>query len=395
MFVIKDDAGDLDHITQMLDQLAAQFQAGQPDHRGMCTRDSALALNRWLRVQNLTGMDDPQTNYRNLRNCFLGHALRDENHPSLPMISAAIYCCIAGRLGLNAHCCASPGHIHAMIFAPRGVTLDGEPIEDDTQQQVAVERMYIDPFNNDQEIDRQSLQARIVAIGWQNSMETLLEPVSPATLVERITRNIKATFTASRAPIVAGNQGVASLLQGNPAENLELAVYAAAWASVLITRDDPEEFGENSRQLAFWFKAHQGEDVWLIDRFFSPLSARILGRSSSELAQYMRQVDSRPPQPRHRTPDMEYRVGQVVVHARTEKLAVVCGWRKNNGLTFYDLMVDDGPAGIVARPENLELVADPQAVLATSFDRAGLYFKRFDNATCTFISNVMEDFPDG
>jgi F-box protein 21 len=322
----------------MLDHLAAKFRVEHPDHQGMCTRDSALALNRWLRAQNLTGMDDPQTNYRNLRNCFLGHALRDENHPSLPMISAAIYCCIAGRLGLNAHCCASPGHIHAMIFAPRGVSLDGEPIEDTQQQAAAVDRMYIDPYSTDEEVGRQSLQARIVAVGWQNSMETLLEPVSPATLVERLARNIKATFTASRAPIVAGDQEVANLLQGNPAENLELAVYAAAWASLLIRQHDPQEFGEHSRQLAFWFKAHQIEDVWLIERFYSPLSSHLLGRPSSELAQYIRRIDNRPTKPQYRTQDMKFRIGQVVFHARTEKLAVICGWRKNNGLTFYDIM---------------------------------------------------------
>lgn len=223
-----------------------------------------------------------------------------------------------------------------MVFAPRGLTLDGGRLEDGDQS--LVDKMYVDPFNTDLEVDRQALQARIVAIGWQNSMETLLEPVSPATLVERVTRNVKATFTASRAPIVSGDQGVASLLQGNPAGNLELAVYGAAWASLLMTRNDPEEFGEHSRQLAFWFKAHQGEDVWLIDKFFLPLSAQILGTPSPELAQYMRQMDNRPSQPRRRTQDMKYHVGQVVYHARTDKLAVVCGWRKNNGLTFYDIM---------------------------------------------------------
>lgn len=302
----------------------------------MSTREAALVLSRWLRVQNLAGMDDPRENYRNLRNCFIGHALRDENHPSLPVISAAIFCCIAGRLGLNAHCCAMPGHIHAVVLGPPGVTLDGEPAEG--AQQHAVEQMYLDPFSHDREVARDDLQSLIYALGWQSSMETLLEPISPAMLVTRMARNIKETYMALHSPLVAMNDNLANLLDGNPAENLELAVYGAAWATLVLTRDDPEEFEGNSRQLAFWFKPHQSKDVWLMEKFYLPLSAHILGHPSPELTQYMRQAEARPPPPRFRTEDMEYRVGQVVRHTRSDRLAVVCGWKRYNSATFYDIL---------------------------------------------------------
>lgn len=322
-------------MTRILDGLATQFRETFPNIGTMSTRERALALNSWLQVQNLTGMDAPAEHYRDLRNCFIGHALRDENHPSLPVISAAIFCCLAGRLGLNAHCCAMPGHIHALVIAPPGETLDGEPIEE-AQQQTA-QQMYLDPYNHDREVPGQELRSYVIALGWQASMDSLLQPMSPAMIVARMSRNIKESYTLARSSIVVRNNGTANLLDGNPAENLELAVYGAVWASLLLTRQDPEEFEENSRQLAFWFRLHQSRDVWLMDKYFLPLSAEILGHPSPELTQYMRQAEARPSPPRFRTDDMAYRIGQVVRHTRTNRIAVICGWKKP-GPTFYDIV---------------------------------------------------------
>lgn len=58
--------------------------------------------------------------------------------------------------------------------------------------------------------------------------------------------------------------------------------------------------------------------------------------------------------------------------------------------------IDGGPRNFVAKANNLELITDldPDMVTSTWFERAGLYFKRFDRSTCSFVSNIKEEYPD-
>ncbi|KAG7101853.1 hypothetical protein HYQ44_018692 [Verticillium longisporum] len=250
MFVIQDDTGDMDHVSRILDDLALEFRSSQHSFERQSTRDKSLALNRWLRTHNLTGMSDPHKNYRNLRNCFIGQALRQEEHESLPLISVAIFCCLAERLGLNAHCLAIPGHVHAVVYATRDTNLDGVKTETgEGDIEPAIDEMYLDPFASDYEVSKDSLRTLVLGVGWQRSLESLLHPAPAATLVVRMATNIKATYTYHRGQdpfLRAGN-----MLHGHPSENLELAVYAQAWATLLLTPGAPEEFGESSRELAF------------------------------------------------------------------------------------------------------------------------------------------------
>ncbi|KAG7134557.1 hypothetical protein HYQ45_007528 [Verticillium longisporum] len=392
MFVIQDDTGDMDHVSRILDDLALEFRSSQHSFERQSTRDKSLALNRWLRTHNLTGMSDPHKNYRNLRNCFIGQALRQEEHESLPLISVAIFCCLAERLGLNAHCLAIPGHVHAVVYATRDTNLDGVKTETgEGDIEPAIDEMYLDPFASDYEVSKDSLRTLVLGVGWQRSLESLLHPAPAATLVVRMATNIKATYTYHRGQdpfLRAGN-----MLHGHPSENLELAVYAQAWATLLLTPGAPEEFGESSRELAFWFNAHRTEDVWLIEKYYSPLSERILGTSASEFTRPMRREDEESPVPRRRVPDMTFRIGQVVRHARYDRLGLVYGWIQHAGITFYNCMIEDGPPAVVARADNLELVTDPD-LAPDRFEKAGLYFKRFDRSTCAFVSNITEEFPD-
>ncbi len=99
-----------------------------------------LALVGWLRSNNLTGMDSPEANYRNLRNCLIGHALSEDDHPSLPIISSAIFCCVAERVGLTSSCCSIPSHVHATVFAAPGQTLTGP---DEPDPNAELKAMYL------------------------------------------------------------------------------------------------------------------------------------------------------------------------------------------------------------------------------------------------------------
>ncbi|EEY23624.1 F-box domain-containing protein [Verticillium alfalfae VaMs.102] len=343
MFVIQDDAGDMNHVGLWL------------------TAPGAVHELTWCQ-----GMSDPHKNYRNLRNCFIGQALRQEEHESLPLISVAIFCCLAERLGLNAHCLAIPGHVHAVVYATRDTNLDGVKTETgEGNIEPAIDEMYLDPFASDYEVSKDSLRTLVLGVGWQRSLESLLHPAPAATLVVRMATNIKATYTYHRGQdpfLRAGN-----MLHGHPSENLELAVYAQAWATLLLTPGAPEEFGESSRELAFWFNAHRTEDVWLIEKYYSPLSERILGTSASEFTRPMRREDEESPVPRRRVPDMTFRIGQVVRHARYDRLGLVYGWIQHAGITFYNCMIEDGPPAVVARADNLELVKESRIWLRNRF----------------------------
>ncbi|KAL2752215.1 hypothetical protein ACRALDRAFT_1066266 [Sodiomyces alcalophilus JCM 7366] len=393
MFVIDSHEGDLDHITRLLDDLTVQFSECHANLEDMSIRDKALALNRWLRARKLTGLENPETEYRNLRNCFIGHALRDPEHPSLPLTSAAIFCCIAERLGLNAQCLPVPGHVHAVVFATRESTLDGAEVRDPNQP---VEQMYLDPFSSDDEVTKEAVLGVVFGVGWQASLDSLLTPASPATLVLRMAANMRVSLTSTRRRMVSINDITAGLPCRSDAENLQLAMYGAAWAKLSLARD-ASEMSESGRELAYWFTAYQSEDIWLVDTHASAICRDIHGRDAWDMRRLMPEKDDRPPPPCMRTPDIVFRVGQVVRHIRFGTIAAVIGWSHlGSDRVYYTCIKAEGPGALIARAESLELVTDLDAepVTSTWFERAGLYFKRFDRSTCSFVSNIREEYPD-
>ena len=44
--------------------------------------------------------------------------------------------------------------------------------------------------------------------------------------------------------------------------------------------------------------------------------------------------------------------------------------------------------------EYIEIITDPSLIPDSLFYLAGKFFKRFDSATCTFVSNIKEYYPD-
>ncbi len=44
--------------------------------------------------------------------------------------------------------------------------------------------------------------------------------------------------------------------------------------------------------------------------------------------------------------------------------------------------------------ESIEIITDPSIIPDSLFHQAGKFFKRFDKATCTFVSNMREAYPD-
>lgn len=53
-----------------------------------------------------------------------------------------------------------------------------------------------------------------------------------------------------------------------------------------------------------------------------------------------------------------------------------------------------GPERHVVAEDNIVLIDDPEHIPESIFPTAGRFFKRFDRATCTFVSNIREQYPD-
>ncbi|OLN94191.1 hypothetical protein CCHL11_02861 [Colletotrichum chlorophyti] len=392
MFVIQDDVGDVDDVSRVLDNLAAQFRCSQPEFDNLCIRDKALALNRWLRSRNLTGMDNPEANYRNLRNCLIGHALRDEAHQSLPMISAAIFCCIGERLGLNAHCCALPGHVLVMVFADQESKLDGSKAADLLSNP---ERMFLDPYGGDEEFSKDALRHFMAQVGWHGQNVDMMRPAPISTMIGRLAHNIRHTNIILTSQDVSVER-LAGLGFGTPLQNLELLVYAAAWATTLL---DPEAFVDVTSHFALRFNSLRFDDAWLVDKIYrgrpQPHDNVFLAAPSPEyILRLIRRADEQRPVTMEAQTNMEFKIGDVVRHGRYGFIGIVIDGEvpPSGSILYYRLLTPPNMQGTfsLVKASSLEPVRDPEEAEAAIFPDTGLFFKRFDRESCSFIPSNNE-----
>ncbi|GAO16572.1 hypothetical protein UVI_02019900 [Ustilaginoidea virens] len=440
MFVLHDQPGDLDDISQILDQTVARFKASRADLSELTTREKALALNRWVRTNNLTGLRNPDRNDRNLRNCLIGQALRHRDHDSIPLISAAIYCCLASRLGVNAQCCAFLSHSHAIVFARPGETLDGHPVGNGDEQP---ERMYLDPYGVDDEVPVSGLQNRLAQLGWLAGADAFLAPAPTLSLVLRTARSIEATFARILELQDRAHTELSQLLRGNSAMNVEASLYSALWSFLMLTPPETFEWDDRLEGFLGRFAGAWPEDAWLVEKYLRPMYdsltplrngfARRVNRGLGdpwELCSFVRkQDDVAPPVFRRNSAgnqSVPFKIGQVFRHRRYGWIGVITGWsdqgarrllvtnsRDLNGQfgtsdpaaqpglpvrlpnQFYFMCFPStGSEPHVVAPDNIELIHDPTDIASDMFPMAGKFFKRFDPETCTFVSNIKEQYPD-
>ncbi|KAK4124152.1 hypothetical protein N657DRAFT_617048 [Parathielavia appendiculata] len=447
MFVLHDQEQDLDYVVRTLDALAERFRAEHPTFGDLSTRQKALSLVRWLRANHLTGMDHPEINYRNLRNCFIGHALSDESHPSLPIISSAIFTCIAERLGMTAFCLAFPSHVHAAVYAPPGEDLDGDETEEMNGDK---KRMCLDPYGSDDEVTLSDLRSRLVEFGWTQGAEAFLTPSPVPIIVQRTAQNIRATYDTVRNLTdndVLGAE-MRRLRSGHPGMNMDAALYASMWAELLMKQTSSFHWDSNLSALLQKFALSWSEDVWLVRKYLVPLyDSFIASRPNHHLRNPWQNVheilgmledsiDNRVPEVNRRyTQDIaarvHYKIGQVFRHRRYGYIGVINGWAAMGSsslpMPHYLDAAEAEEEGDVFDPtesvrastmgpqrtyytclssrkstidrlrvaqENVVIVTDPSLIPEDLFYVAGKFFKRFDAETCTFVSNIREYYPD-
>ena len=328
-------------MARTLDDIAEQFREEHPAFDDLSTRQQALSLVRWLRAKQLTGMDHPELNYRNLRNCFIGHALSDESHPSLPIISSAIFTCIAERLGLIAFCLAFPSHVHAAVYAPAGKDLDGDETNELDGEK---KRMCLDPYGSDEEVTLSSLRLRLVEFGWTQGAEAFLTPSPVPIIVQRTAQNIRATNDTIQnltSDDIRASE-MRRLRSGHAALNLDAAVYASMWAELLMKQTSSFHWDSNLANFLKRFALSWSEDAWIVRKYLVPLYDRFMSsqpnlrprigwQNAHEIMSMLDNVDKRIPEVSRRyTEDISkrvlYKIGQVFSHRRYGYIGVINGW---------------------------------------------------------------------
>ena len=427
MFVLHDREGDLDEISSRLDAIANEFRQDVPEHSTMKITRKAAAVAEYLRGKNLVGIQgNLEEQYHNLQNNFMGLAVQDPDHPSLPLVSVAIYCCVAQRVGLDAHPCGFPFHVIAIIEPPRGPELAREDIPE-AQLETPV---YMDPFRSSSELSIDSLTSQLNSLGITRSEhQTYLGSSSTAEIVRRSAKNIITSVqTASH------DNRTTSQVGSVPA--IEDAYYASLWALTILA-DDDRGIAHSQRVQFLPFIVQRVEsyfplDVSLMEENIAPLfsnmaqyeaildTARAMRESDRSIASV---VKSRIPE---QTKGVRFKVGQTFQHKRYNYFAVITGWDvecragedwisrmqvdqlpRGKHQSFYHVKlaslctlvgilltisrVEDSSPRYVAE-DNIKIVdQEPTQGLMTI---AGQYFKRWDGDTRVFVSNIKDEYPD-
>jgi F-box protein 21 len=277
-----------------------------------------------------------------LRNCFIGHALSDESHPSLPIISSAIFTCVAERLGMTAFCLAFPSHVHAAVYAPPGVDLDGDETEEMDGEK---RRMCLDPYGSDDEVTLSDLRLRLVEFGWTQGTEAFLRPSPVPIIVQRTAQNIRATYDTVRNLTdndILGSE-MRRLRTGHPGLNMDAALYASMWAELLMKQTSSFHWDSNLATLLQKFALSWSEDVWIVRKYLVPLYDQFIASQPNPrqrnpwqnvheiLAMLENSIDNRVPEVSRRyTQDISarvhYKIGQVFRHRRYGYIGVINGW---------------------------------------------------------------------
>ncbi|KXJ92653.1 hypothetical protein Micbo1qcDRAFT_222406 [Microdochium bolleyi] len=205
-FVAESPPETLPQMLTHLDNIAAAFRAEYPTcfagsgsgnngiggggGGGTSRRQRALCLAEFVRAHDLVGVRSPET-YHDLQNSLVSVALCERDHPALPLISHAIYCALAERVGLVAGLTNTPRHVYVTVKAPDGASLDDEMIDDDENdtrhgstpnttspaQETAASAadvkddfdpsrtMFLDPFHHEGEVPLAQLRSLYAGVG--------------------------------------------------------------------------------------------------------------------------------------------------------------------------------------------------------------------------------------
>jgi F-box protein 21 len=309
-------------IRNSLDMILERFVASCPDVELLTPRDKALTIATWLSANDLTGID-PERDYHSLEHNFLGLALKSPGHNSLPLVSAAIYCFVAQGVGLNAHPCGFPFHVHVIITPQSGLDMDGNTLTGVRQG----EPLYLDPFRGARETPISDLRSQLTFLGMPSLDQTMtLRESDTSSVILRCGKNILNSVRAE------------SQHPGLQATSIDAvnAKYAALWSGMLLSSDSrPMDLRHQLPRLMELLATDFPSDVFLVEKHIAPLFHGLFEHDHIlESLHVMRAVDEIPKQVRRRNggnTNIRYFVGQVFRHRRYDYKAIIIGWDSECG----------------------------------------------------------------
>ncbi|TID14389.1 YccV-like-domain-containing protein [Venturia nashicola] len=413
---VSDDEQDINSVITSLDIIAAHLQTEHPELDTLSTREKATTIATFLRAHGHNGASDEE--YHNLPNNFLGIALRDSEHHSLPLIAVSIFCFVARRLGLSAHPCSFPMHVYAIVSSPSDRDLDGR------SSSKAPENMYIDAFRDPIEVPQHHLQAQLRSMGASAYPEEFLSKAKDTEIIIRSSRNMMHSVQTlqmhGNIPLPNPND-LRTPLWYRQKPDFDKAFYASLWSTMLMQTHHSTGMSRRRHYLPFLLEYVQQHCPWdadLVEKHITPMfnrypeefeTIRILG--------LLREKDWAQPKVRTRSDELDgragnvqFKVGQVFRHRRYGYEGVVVGWDKICGASdawiesmgvdrlsggraqsFYHVLVNEKSTRYVAQ-ENIRPVEDEPSEALKQL--AGRYFRRWDREVKRFVSNIKDEYPD-
>lgn len=414
----------LDELSYHLDMLAESFLVENPNSELLRPAQKASAAIAFLRSRGFRGLIS-EANYRDLQNNLLSVALLDSNHHTLPLMSVILFCCVARRIGLNAHPCGMPFHMRAVILHP-----DGD------------DNIFFDPYYSAEEVSILSLREELSNLRVPLDVHRrFLGPADIKEMIQRAAGNIQSSLRL--------NHAYTRVMQGSSThpDGVELSPHGANNAVAIIqllfgSSNEPNGEARNmqlhpilSSYVQDYF-SHFKHDTELVAKYLIPsfgpgleatyledILDRVRNEDEAARVEKKRQLTtdesellfcSQPDESfvEASTGRATYRVGTLFRHKRYRYMAIIAGWdykceqretwieqmgvdKLPGGRTqsFYHSLVEDESIRYVAE-ENIEPVlkgdVGPSAALLRV---AGRFFKRWDPDEWKFVSNVQDEYP--
>lgn len=307
--------------------MAQDIRKQCPGLNDQTVRQQAIEVANYLRRNKFRGVRD-DARYHDLPNNFIGMALRDEQHQSLPLVLVVIYCCVAQRLGLDAQPCAFPMHVHAIIKTPEGYDLDGRNGVTNRESSF----MYMDPWRSNEEVSKEELIQRLQTMNANPSdFPALVGPSSTAEMVKRTARNIcNSVQMLSQSTGIGGHFNLPSSPRG-----INDAFYGALWALLLLSRGQGNRIVTRPERFLPDMLHHLDRDfpldLGLFQKYALPLFQAHIQYEQLRGSVLHKLADDDTPKkrkPRSSKPqaNVRYKVGQVFRHKRYQYNAVITGW---------------------------------------------------------------------
>jgi F-box protein 21 len=326
---------DMAVIERAIDKLAEGVWKEFPDFRDLSPRIKASTLASYIRDRGFKGV--PDTSYRAISNSFIGLVLSSATHHSLPLISVAIFCALARRVGLDARPCGFLHHVYTLVYAPPKHTLDG--IYKPTNSS-AIDYMYLDPFRSSEEIGQGDLRRNLREMGIANNEHGyFLSDTSTREMVLRTARNIMHSVQTIRQTANTGQDFSAAWMHSYP--DMDNAFYATIWSMLILApaHDSPASSGSaiaasRRRQylpyLLEHFQTHFPWDVTLLQQYVIPMfDDQPEGPRLRQFVASMHKMDAtrKPVLGRDdASANVKFKIGQLFEHKRYGYEGVVTGW---------------------------------------------------------------------